>query len=195
MAKRAYRGTVQAEVAALTRRRIMDAALRLFEAEWFDEVTLQRIAAEAGVTVQTILRHFASREGLLFAVAAVVREMTIGERDGVPAGSMERAIAYLNEHYESAGDRMIRLLAQEERYPPLKELLEEGRRIHRAWVGRVFGPLMPASAREEILIPQLVAICDVYVWKLLRRDMGLSAEQYRAALRSMLSAVLTSRGG
>jgi hypothetical protein len=30
----------------------------------------------------------------------------------------------------------------------------------------------------------------VFVWKLLRRDMGLSVDAYRAALRDMLHALL-----
>ena len=38
--KRAYRGTVQAEVAALTRQRILDAALALAADEWLDRLTL-----------------------------------------------------------------------------------------------------------------------------------------------------------
>ena len=43
--KRAYRGTVQAEVAALTRQRILDAALALAADEWLDRLTLDQIAA------------------------------------------------------------------------------------------------------------------------------------------------------
>jgi AcrR family transcriptional regulator len=190
MAKRTYRGTAQAEVAALTRRRIMETSLRLYETEWMEQVTLQRIAAEAGVTVQTILRHFGSKEGLMVAVAAVVREATVGERDAVPAGDIEAAVDYLIGHYEEIGDRMTRLLAQEQRYPLLKEILESGRSIHRAWVGRVFAPYLPSDAARERRVPQLTAICDVFVWKLLRRDMGLSVDAYHAALRDMLHALL-----
>lgn len=195
MSKRAYRGTAQAEVAALTRQRIIEAALHLFEAEWFEQVSLQRVAERASVTVQTILRHFASKEGLLFAVAAVVRETTLSERADVSTGDIEAGVAYLVEHYERVGDRMIRLLAQEERYPPLKELMNEGRAIHHAWVTRVFSPAMPTPAERERLVPQLIAVCDVYVWKLLRRDGGLSVEQYRAALHDMVTAILPVHGG
>lgn len=195
MTKRAYRGTAQAEVAALTHQRIIDTALRLFEAEWFEQVTLQRVAEQAGVTVQTILRHFASKEGLLFAVAEAVRATTVSERADVPTGDTEAAIAYLVQHYESIGDRMIRLLAQEDRYPPLKELLNDGRAIHRAWVTRVFSPYTPTLADRERLVPQLTAVCDVYVWKLLRRDSGLSTDQYRTALHDMITALLPLRGG
>jgi AcrR family transcriptional regulator len=193
MTKRAYRGTAQAEVAALTHQRIIDTALRLFEAEWFEQVTLQRVAEQAGVTVQTILRHFASKEGLLFAVAAVVREATVRERADVPTGEIEEAIAYLVQHYERVGDRMIRLLAQEDRHPPLKSLMNEGRAIHREWVTRVFSPYTSTPSERERLVPQLTAICDVYVWKLLRHDLGLSVDQYQATLHDLITAVLPFR--
>jgi AcrR family transcriptional regulator len=194
MAKRAYRGTVQAEVAALTRQRILDAALHCFESDWIEQVTLQQIAADAGVTVQTILRHFNSKTGLLFAVADGVRAATVSERDEVPAGAITAAVDYLVRHYEAVGDRMIRLLAQEERYAPLHDLLEDARSIHRAWTARVFAPYLPTEDSRERLIPQLVATCDVYVWKLLRRDMGLSVARYQATLHAMLNALLPASG-
>jgi hypothetical protein len=52
------------------------------------------------------------------------------ERTDVPTGEIEAAIAYL-QHYECVGDRMLRLLAQEDRHPSLKSLMNEGRAIHR----------------------------------------------------------------
>lgn len=194
MTKRAYRGTAQAEVAALTRQRILAAALRRFESDWIADVTLQQLAADAGVTVQTILRHFTSKEGLLFAVADGVRAITVSERDEVPTGAIPAAVEYLVRHYESVGDRMIRLLAQEERYAPLHEVLEAGRGIHRIWTARVFAPYLTTEAEHERLLPLLVAAGDVYVWKLLRRDMGLSVERYQAALHDLLTALLNHEG-
>jgi AcrR family transcriptional regulator len=193
MSKRTYRGTVQIEIAALTRQRIIESALRRFEAEWIEQVTLQQIAADAGVTVQTILRHFHSKEGLLSAVADGIRVQTISERDEVPTGAISAAVVYLVQHYELVGDRMIRLLAQEERYPPLHDILEAGRVIHRAWVARICAPYLPEVAREHLL-PQLIAICDVYVWKLLRRDMGLPVAHYQEALYTMITALLPHQG-
>jgi hypothetical protein len=36
-------------------------------------------------------------------------------------------------------------------------------------------------------LAELVAICDVYVWKLLRRDAGLSRDQTELALIELLA--------
>jgi hypothetical protein len=41
------------------------------------------------------------------------------------------------------------------------------------------------------LLAQLVAVCDVYMWKLLRLQAGLSREQTALAIRELLLPLLT----
>jgi hypothetical protein len=97
----------------------------------------------------------------------------------------------LLDHYELMGDRVMRLLAEEERSPELREIVEGGRALHREWCARVFAPaLMDAPPRR---LAQLVAVCDVYTWKLLRRDAGLSRRQTELALRELLEPLLEGR--
>jgi AcrR family transcriptional regulator len=192
MAKRKYRGTVQAEVAALTRQRIIEATLALFAGHWIEEVTLEQVATQAGVTVQTVLRHFGSKEGLGAAAGRAANDAALVQRNEVVIGDFQSITQNLVEHYEQLGDRVIRLLAQEDRYTPLKELLQEGRMEYQRWVRRAFAPYLDRyqTDQQESLIAQLVVICDVYVWKLLRRDMGFSVEQYRATLLEMITALV-----
>lgn len=197
MSKRKYRGTAQAEVAALTRQRIIDASLALYADHWIDEITLDQIAEKAGVTVQTILRHFGSKDGLAAAGARAANARATNQRDNAIAGDMDSIVANLVEHYEEVGDRVFRTLAQEEHFPYLKEFLKEGRNYHRQWVERVFADWLHTleAERRERLVAQLIAVCDVYVWKILRRDQGFTSEQYRLALSEMLTALLSlSRG-
>lgn len=195
MTKRAYRGTTQAEVAALSRRRIIDAALELYTTSWMDEVTLQQIAERAGVTVQTVLRHFGSKAGLEDAISTVKVAETMSERDEVATGDVEGIVEYLIRHYESIGDNSIRLLSQETRYPSLHKFMETARVLHRQWVGRVFAPYLPTEQARERFVPQLTAACDVYVWKLFRRDMGMTVDQYRDRLLDMITALIKFSGG
>ena len=51
------------------------------------------------------------------------------------------------------------------------KLTDAARPMHRAWVARAFAPVDRA---DEALIDLLVVATDVYTWKLLRRDRGLS---------------------
>lgn len=189
---RTYRGTAQAEVAALNSGRIIEAALALFEERWIDQIALEHVAQRARVTVPTILRHFGSKEGLFAAAGRLANDTATGQRAEAPAGDLEGAVDNLVEHYELAGDRVIKLLAQEGHYPQLHELLEEGRAKHREWVERVLGPYIAQRPDHERarLRAELVALCDVQTWKLLRRDSGLSRDETRLALLEMLSRVI-----
>lgn len=51
---------------AATRRRIADAALRLFLERGYDAVGIRDVAAEADVAVTTLFSHFAGKEALVF---------------------------------------------------------------------------------------------------------------------------------
>ncbi|MQS08459.1 TetR/AcrR family transcriptional regulator [Streptomyces alkaliphilus] len=51
---------------AATRRKIADAALRLFLERGYDAVGIRDVAAEADVAVTTVFSHFASKEALVF---------------------------------------------------------------------------------------------------------------------------------
>lgn len=191
-AKRTYRGTVQAEVAALTRRRILDATLALAAEEWLDRLTFDQIAARAGVTVQTIIRHFGTKEGLFTAAAETASDAALGWREETPSGDIASAIQAVLEHYERAGDRLLRILAQEDRYPGLRHFTNQGRDAHRAWVERIFAAALSErqGAERERLLAELIAVTDITLWKLLRRDLGLDREQTARAMREMVAALL-----
>jgi AcrR family transcriptional regulator len=63
---RAYRRRARAETMAQTRERILETARVLLPAA--SGIPVDRIAAEAGVSVQTLYTHFGSKRGLLLAV-------------------------------------------------------------------------------------------------------------------------------
>lgn len=67
-------GSVRAEQAALTRRRIEDAARRLFVLQGYGTTTLRQIADAAGVAVQTLYAVYESKANLLRALAETVRD-------------------------------------------------------------------------------------------------------------------------
>jgi hypothetical protein len=74
----------------------------------------------------------------------------------------------------------------------VRPLVEAGRRHHHAWVTRVFRPWLDARASRARtrLHAQLVAVLDVYTWKLMRRDLGLSARQTEQAIREIVERML-----
>ena len=66
--KRAYNSQRRQAQAAATRRSILDAAQRRFEADGYVPTTMDAIAAEAGVALKTVYLAFATKVGLLRAV-------------------------------------------------------------------------------------------------------------------------------
>ncbi len=181
----------RAEAAAATRERILNAAGALFSRSTDAGSSLEDVAEGAGTTVQTVLRHFGSKDGLIDAILQRMSEPVRRERAQVPVGDVPAAVRNLVKHYERYGNFVMRVLAEEHRRPLVLKATDHGRELHREWVQRTFQPQLAAlrgSARTR-RDAQLVAVCDVYVWKLLRRDMKLSVPQTEAALIELIEGL------
>ena len=192
-AKRKYRMVARAEAAAATRERILEAAWRRFSKDLYEEVRLADIAADAGVSEQTIYSRFGTKDQLfVFAWAWAIGPE--GERrDRAPVGDVRKAVRLLYDSYEAQGDAGLRMLAEEDRFPAIRQMTDAGRAWHRAWVERTFAPLLAGSrgaARERRLVALVVAT-DILVWKLLRREMGLD----RATAERIVIEMVTSTKG
>lgn len=193
---RNYRQSTRAKAAEETGHRILDAFMAHLQTQWFDEIRLDDVAKEAGVTVQTVIRRFGGKEGLLHAASNRMQEDIVGER--APAAlDVGRAVDTLIAEYEMAGPLMMRLLSQEDRYPAIRVIADRGRATHREWVGDVFArwlPALPPEKRRKVH-DRLVIALDLYVWKLLRSDMGRSLEELRTAMLEMAAAALELEPG
>ncbi len=190
--RRPYRMVARAESAAATGERILDAAVEVFWESPAEQVSLHEVARRAGVTVQTVIRRFGGKEGLFAATAEREVERVRRQRDEARTGDVNGAVRVLVDHYEAMGDRVVRLLAEEERVPELRRLADQGRASHREWCARVFAPALEGreGADRKRRLAQLVAVCDVYTWKLLRRDAGMSRRQTELALVELLEPML-----
>jgi AcrR family transcriptional regulator len=188
-APRRYKMVARAQAAAETRERILDAAVELFWDSPAEPVSLEDVAGRAGVAVQTVIRRFGGREGLFAAAAERETSRTRSQRDEAPVGDVAGAVRVLLDHYEEMGDRVGRLLAEEQRSPVLRDVAERGRLLHREWCARVFAPALTrvTGSERRRRLAQLVAVCDFYTWKLMRRDAGLSRRQTELALVELLA--------
>lgn len=182
----------RATKAAATGERILDAAVEAFWDRPSDQLSLDDMARRAGVSAQTVIRRFGGKDGLAAAAAERESERVRRERDPSAVTDSTAAIGQLVRHYEAMGDRVVRMLAEEVRLPALSAIADSGRRVHREWCERVFAsPLARLTGPEhERRLAQIVAVCDVYTWKLLRRDAGLSRQQTELALLELLDPLL-----
>ncbi len=171
--QRSYTMRARADAVAHTREQILEAGMALSEEKLSFAIGLADVAHRAGVTVRTVLRHFGSREGLFEALISFAREQVIQERD-TPVGDIARATHTIIAHYELRGDLVMRMLEAETVDGRIAKHVAKGRRIHRHWVRTVFAPQLADAADAKALEDLLVVATDVYTWKLLRRDAGLS---------------------
>jgi AcrR family transcriptional regulator len=189
--KRPYVMTARAAKAEATRARIRASAMEVYLQEPIEDFTLETVAIRAGTTVQTVLRIFGSKDELVYAA---LEEMAAG---GVflrpaPPGDIKTAISAIFDIYESVGDLVMERLNEERRRPALKPALDQGRESHRDGVKMVFAPQLErlhGAARAQLL-SMLVILTDVYVWKLLRRDMALSRPSAEGTVRKMILGVI-----
>ena len=189
--KRVYRQSARAQAAEATAERIIDAFAHHLRERWFDEIRLEDVARDAGVTVQTVIRRFGGKEALLDATHQRLG-VQIRRRREVAAGDADGAVASLLEDYEEVGDLVMRSLAQEDRYPAIKAMTDVGRAMHREWITRAFAPWLaglPAEDRRRAA-DALVVAGDIYIWKLIRRDMKRPLAEYRGLVENLCSAAV-----
>lgn len=194
---RGYRQVARAHGQERTRAALLDAAERAVFAGRFEIVSLEELAAAAGVTKQTLLRHYASKEGLLEASALRARERIAAQRFRAPAGEVAGVVDNLLEHYEQDGERSLALAALEGRGGAIDDILARAKQLHYAWVEHAFAPQLErlggrARGRRRAA---LIALCDVHTWRLLAHDLGLPRAEVRRTLIETLERLLHDGDG
>jgi AcrR family transcriptional regulator len=189
--ERTYTMSARADAVAGTRERIVAAAQALLLDQAYEDITLTAIAKAAGVSHQTVLNHFESKEGVARAVAVQLGHATTAAREAAVPGDVEGLVHVLVGEYERFGDANARWAVTSERLGGLASILDEARAGHQAWLGRMFeGPLPRTGAARRRAINALHAATDVYTWKLLRRDLDLSRAEAERTICMLVRGVL-----
>jgi AcrR family transcriptional regulator len=192
---RPYSQTNRADAVAATRDRIAAAAAALFLERPYEDVTLAEIARGAGVSHQTVLNHFESKEGVAWAVAASFEVETMTARDAAVPGDVASVVEVLVGEYEHMGDANARWAATSERLGSLAEMVDRARAQHHRWLEQKLGSALPDDrATRKRVLNALHAATDVYTWKLLRRDLGLSRAETERTMVLLVEGALAGRG-
>lgn len=186
---RPYSMAKRNEQAAATRQRIVDAARGLISSQSPD-FTLALVAEAAGTSVQTVLRAFGSKEGLI--IETVIGSLSSEYATPGPAPrSVHEAVVQVFDEFEEIGDRLMWMLANEHRVDGLAAVIAHGRSIHRERVMSAFADRLagygPAERRR--VVAALLVATDAYVWKLLRRDLGFGRAAAEAVVERIIDGV------
>lgn len=188
---RKYEMTARAKAAEKTAKEILRAVGSLWIEGPVQDITLDKVAEKAGVTVRTILRKYGSREGLFHAAimedAAGIKDI----KDRAEPGNLQLAVALLMEEYEATGTAIIRTLAIEHELPVASRILRNGRKSHKAWCEWVFTPYLPPRNHRKysMLVGAFYAATDVGKWKLLRKDLGYSRKETEMIILKTLEGI------
>jgi AcrR family transcriptional regulator len=190
-AGRGYTKVARAEAEERTRTALLDAADEAFLSRPWEQASLEAIAGAAGVTKQTLLRHFGSKDGLLETTLRRAFAEVEEQRLGAPANDIAGAVENLLDHYETRGGRAMRSsnLSVE---GPLAALGRRARKFHYEWVDQVFSGWLTAASptQRERLRAALIAVCDVQSWWILSHDLGLPRAEVRETLVLAINRLL-----
>ena len=175
----------------VTRERILNAACDAFLTSRYDDVTLRDVAAAADVALQTVVNHFGTKEALYGAAVERIGDAIEARRYDVEPGDVEGAVAALIADYDRTGDFTLadarRRGATRGRRAGPRTRAARPPRLGRHIFPRALTGLRGAARQRRLA--QLVAVTDVYTWKLLRRDKGLSRDQTVLAVRELAEAL------
>ena len=194
MATRTYRQDVRAQQTRANADRIVSTAVSLVKkTRRTADITLDDMSRDSGVTVRTILRRFGSRDGVLEAAFGEIKKEFQGYRVPTTPGDVDAAVRTLLDQYERIGDLNMRALEQEHQLPLLHRALTEARRSHRVWLEHIFRPQLDSLSpqQRERRLTALYAATDVYLWKLLRRDLKLDRRETEEAFLRLVHGALT----
>lgn len=190
--KRPYRMQARAESARNTEQRILAAMVELWMQKSLTDITLDDVAAAAGVTVRTVMRKYENKDGLIEAsIKSYATDMPL-IRNARPHRTWQEAVQALLQEYETNGDAVIRTLAIEHEFPAAARIAEHGREQHAQWCANVFSRALPrkntAGYTSKLLAVRTAT--DIYLWKLLRRDLGHSLQKTGSVMIQLLQGVL-----
>jgi len=127
-----------------TRDRILDAALASFGTRGYEATSLDQLAASLGLTKQTILHHYGSKERLLDAVL---------DRSATElADALEAALAKAGPGFERVEALVRAVFRLAARRPELLGLLREVSRLGPPAADRLMGALDPLVERARAFL-------------------------------------------
>ncbi len=189
--------TARADAARATGERLLAAAWQRFAEHPYEQVLLRDVAADAGVTVQTLHARFGSKEALFTAAYTWFGLEELRERPATPTSDVARAVRQLYDRYERHGRAVLRMLSQEERLPAVRRMTDAGRAYHSQWVATTFAPLLaaePDGAAARRRLHAIGAATDLLIWKLLRLDKALPRRQAERVVVALVGGARPADG-
>ena len=204
--KRTYRSPRRREQAEETRRRILEAARRLFATRGYGGATMEAIAEDAGVAVQTVYAALGSKKGILMALldemaadadVAGMRE-AIAAAAGDPRRQLRESVAFTTRIFAGGADLIELARSVSGVEPDLRELWVEGEARRHRRLTELVGTWHDAGALRAGLSPEEAvdlawALSGADLFRLLVVERGWSQRRFREHVVGLLEEALLGR--
>jgi hypothetical protein len=175
----------------LTRERILEAAIECLNDEDLEQLTVEAVAAKAGVTKRTIYRHFATREDMLTACWPLMQKMVglpgTGNFENTAAGLMAMPMKLFPNFDKQPG--IVRASAYSRAGRELRISVNERRKASFLKAAKEARPdLDEAGALRLAATIQL--LCSAFAWSVMRDFWGLRGDQSGQAVTDALNVLL-----
>jgi len=187
--------------AARTREAVVDALLALIE-EGNPRPTAREIADRAGVSLRSVYVHFDDLEDLFTAAAArhfdrMVEHISPLPTDGPLAARLDALIEQRSRLLERSAAVRRAAVIQEPFSPTLARVLGMYRKAGREQLERVLAPELArvSVADRRLLLASLDVATGPNAWETLRTYDNLSADEARAVVTRMVTALLAGHDG
>jgi AcrR family transcriptional regulator len=174
--RREYHSALREQQAEETRRRILDATVRVI-AGGLASASIPAVAREAGVSVPTVYRHFGSKEELFVALYTHVVYRTASARPPLPS-SVDEFKPGMLMHFgkmDGLGDVERAAIAS----PANRDVRRASMPTRIAWTREIADAIVPVDSPmdRERLTRLLVVLTGMAAYRTWRDDLGCSAEE------------------
>jgi AcrR family transcriptional regulator len=188
--------------AQATRKEILATARRLFADHGYANTSVQQIASESGVAIQTIYSSIGSKGSLILALNDLIDEESgvaslaidaLSETD--PAKLLAKGVHITRQINERCGDLIRVLLSAEPSEPDVAIALAEGMRRHTRGMEELAGRLASLDALQTGTEPGQAAdvlsmMTSPASWSQLTREAGWTFDDAEAWLTQSLTKLL-----
>ncbi len=188
--------------AEATRREILRAARQLFAAHGYANTSIQQIAEESGVAVQTIYSSIGSKSALVLALndlidqEAGVAELAaeLAEEDD-PYQLLAKGVHLTRQLNERCGDLIRVLLSAEPAEPAAAAAVTDGMRRHNRGAAQIAHRLKTLGSLQTGITPKHAEVVFGMMtspvnWRQLTQDAGWTFNQAETWLTDSLSQLL-----
>jgi AcrR family transcriptional regulator len=191
---RTYRSQLRAEQAEGTRARILDATGRLM-ARGIASLSIPAVAREAGVSVATVYRHFATKQQLVEAIYPHVMRRAAINQPPPPRSISELGdgVRWYLEHLDSLDDQERAAMASGAADEVRRATMPNRVAVFRELADSVVPKL--ADADRDRLARLLVVLTQSSSLRMWRDHLGLSVEEVAEEIDWLVkAAIATSKG-